>query len=290
MAMVLPVDALQIFYLRNYETVNQPFYRKAASRMKAYFVKFFKYRGLLSELVSRDLRVKYRRSYLGYLWSLLNPLLMMTVISLVFSHMFRFEIQNFPIYLLTGQILYSFYNEASSLAMMSILNNGALIRKVSLPKYVFPLARVLSSYVNLLFSLVAIAVMLLVTRTPIFWTILLFPLPLIYLLIFAIGMGLILSVLAVFFRDIIHLYSVMMLAWMYLTPIFYPVASLPEFMQNALLINPLYHYITMFRNVLMYGNIPAFTEHAVCLAFGIGSVLIGLLVFKRNQDLFILNL
>ena len=190
--------------------------------------RFCQYKPLLIELVSRDLKVKYRRSFLGYLWSLLNPLLMMTIMTVVFSYMFRFKIPNYPLYLICGQTLWSFFNESTTMAMSSVIVNGPLIRKVYIPKYIFPVSRVLSSFVTMSFSLAAILIVMLVTRVPLTWNLLLVPIPLVFLLLFCTGVGMALSALAVHFRDILHLYSVVVMAWMYLTPIFYPISALPE--------------------------------------------------------------
>lgn len=255
-----------------------------------YLKKFWKYRELLKELVSRDLKVKYRRSALGYIWSVLNPLLMMIVISIVFSHMFRFDIENYTIYLLTGQLIYNFYSEATNLSMTSILWSGGLIRKVYLPKYIFPISRTLSAFVNLLFSLAAIIIMLIVTQTKVTPVILLFPLPLFYLLLICIGIGLILSVVAVYFRDMLHLYGVFLTALMYLTPIFYPVSSLPDYAVRILHFNPLFHIVNMFRDIVLYGNIPTLRANMICLSMGIISIGIGLLIFKKKQDNFVMFL
>ena len=140
-----------------------------------------KYRPLLYELVVRDLKVKYRRSFLGYLWSLLNPLLMMAVMSFVFSYIFRYDIENYPLYLICGQTLWGFFNESTNMAMYSVLQNGSLIKKVYIPKFIFPMSRVFSSFVTMSFSLGAILIVMLVTRAPLHWQLLLFPLPLILL-------------------------------------------------------------------------------------------------------------
>lgn len=173
--------------------------------LRAQLEKWKKYRTLLGRLVQRDLKVKYRRSVLGYLWSLLNPLLMMVVMSVVFSYMFRYDIPNYPIYLITGQIMFTFFSESTTMAMTSVIGNAALMKKVYVPKYIFPISRVLSCFVTLLFSLAAVVIVMLATRTPVTPVIVLFPLPLVYVLLFSIGVGLILSVLAVYFRDTTHL-------------------------------------------------------------------------------------
>lgn len=249
-----------------------------------YLSAFLRYKWLLYELVSRDLKLKYRRSVLGYLWSLMNPLLMMLVISAVFSYIFRFEIENFPIYLLTGQIIFSFYSEATNAAMTSVLYGGGLLRKVYIPRYILPMSRVLSSFVNLLFSLMAIVIVLIITKTSITPAILLFPIPLFYTLLFSFGVGMMLSVLAVFFRDVIHLYGVLIMAWMYFTPIFYPVSILPELPRMLMQFNPLYHLVECFRSVVLYGRAPSLETHLYCLGFSLASIVIGTIVFKKKQD------
>lgn len=249
---------------------------------------FKTYQPLLKELVSRDLKVKYRRSFLGYLWSLLNPLLMMVVMTVVFSYMFRFEIPNFPLYLICGNTLWTFFNESTTMAMHSVLANGALIRKVYVPKFIFPISRVLSSFVTMSFSLVAILIVMIFTRVPFSYTMLLFPIPLFFLLLFSMGIGMILSALSVFFRDIVHLYGVLTLAWMYLTPIFYPIAALPEEVAGIVKCNPMYYYITFFRDLVLYGQIPEASMWIWCIVSSLVSLLLGLGIFRKLQKNFIL--
>lgn len=250
--------------------------------------RFNQYKPLLNELVVRDLKVKYRRSFLGYLWSLLNPLMMMTIMTVVFSYMFRFDIPNYPLYLICGQTLWTFFNESTSASMYSVIVNGPLIRKVYIPKYIFPFSRVLSSFVTMTFSLVAILIVMLFTRVPFSFTLLLTPIPLALLLIFCMGVGMALSALAVYFRDTTHLYGVLTTAWMYLTPVFYPISVLPEKVAFLLKLNPLYHYITFFRELVLYGNVPAIGMWASCCAFSAVAFIAGLLIFRRLQNNFIL--
>lgn len=255
---------------------------------KGYFEKFFKYRYLLKELVVKDVKVKYRRSVLGLAWSVLNPLLMMLVITAVFSRIFKMNIENFPAYYIVGSLIFNFNSEATVLAMNSIRGASGLIKKVYIPKYIFPLEKVLFAFVNALFSLIAVAIVLLILRVHVTWTIVLFPIPLIYTLIFSTGLGLILSSLNVFFRDTEHLYGVWITAWMYLTPIIYPMEMLPAIMQKLMVFNPLYHYVEYFRQVILYGMIPGLKENLVCIGFAGLFLGIGLLFFKKKQDQFIL--
>lgn len=249
---------------------------------------FLKYKPLVNELVIRDLKVKYRRSVLGYLWSLLSPLLMMTVMTIVFSYMFRFDIPNYPLYLICGQTLWTFFNESTNMAMFSVLQNGALIKKVYIPKFIFPFSRVLSSFVTMSFSLVAIVIVMLFTHAPFHWTILLFPVPLVLLLLFCCGVGTILAALSVYFRDITHLYSVVTLAWMYITPIFYPASALPKNVVGILYCNPMFYYIDFFRQLVLYGTVPAISTWLLCLGLSAAMVAVGMAVFHKLERNFIL--
>ena len=178
--------------------MNSPFFSSS-------FALFRQYQPLIHELVLRDLKIKYRRSFLGYVWSLLNPLLMMTIMTLVFSYMFRFDIPNYPLYLICGQTLWTFFSESTNLGMYAIIQNSSLIRKVYIPKYIFPISRVLSSFVTMTFSLIAILIVMLFTRVPFSPAMLLTPVPLFLLLIFCMGIGMIMSAFSVYFRDTLHL-------------------------------------------------------------------------------------
>ena len=242
----------------------------------------------MRELIVRDLKIKYRRSVLGYLWSLLNPLLMMMVISAVFSYMFRYDIPNYPIYLICGQVMFQFFSDATNMSMGSIIQNGALIKKVYVPKYIFPMSRVFSCFVTLIFSLGAVIIVIIVTHTPIAWTIILLPLPLMYVCVFSLGVGMLLSVIAVYFRDALHLYGVLTTAWMYFTPIFYPLSAVPDQVRGLMELNPLYHIITCFRSVILYGEVPGVENTCACIISCALSVSIGLIVFKKKQANFIL--
>lgn len=236
----------------------------------------------------RDIKIKYRRSFLGYLWSLLNPLLMMAIMSLVFSRMFRFAIPNYPLFLICGQTLWNFFSESTNAAMYSVIQNGALIKKVYIPKYIFPISRVLSSFVTMSFSLMAILIVLAFSRISVGWTILLFPIPIVLLLLFSMGVGMILAALSVYFRDVVHLYGVLTLAWMYVTPLFYSLENVPTDIQGIILCNPMYYYITFFRNVIIDRTVPGVSMWLICIACSLLSLAIGTFIFKKLQKNFIL--
>ena len=249
---------------------------------------FYKYRVLLKELVGRDFKLKYRRSVLGYAWSLLNPLFTMLVMTAVFSNLFRFSIENYPVYFLLGQVIWNFYSEATNSAMTSVFGNAELIKKVYVPKYMFPLSKVCFSFVNMLCSLGAVIIVMLIERVWVTWTIVLVPLLFFYAFLIAFGIGLILSVIAVYFRDLLHLYGVIMTAQMYLTPLFYPANVLPEWVFRIVQFNPTYHLVIYFRNIVQYGVWPSLEENIICLSFGVVLSIIGIVVFKYNQKKFVL--
>ncbi|MCI8417951.1 MAG: ABC transporter permease [Lachnospiraceae bacterium] len=256
---------------------------------------FVKYRALIDQLVMRDIKTKYRRSVLGLLWTVLNPLLMMVVLSIVFSYFFsRYgNIDNFPVYLLCGQVIFNFFNESTSIAMGSIIHSGELIKKVYVPKYLFPISKVMSSGVNLLASMIALVIVMVVTRARVTPTVMLAVFPLTYVLLFSVGVSLFLSAAAVSFRDLLHLYGVLTTAWMYLTPMIYPMEILenaPRWVVFIVNINPLTAFIKIFRCVVLEGVTAPAILHVQSLLWCLVALVIGALVFRRAQDTFILKI
>ena len=214
----------------------------------------------------------------------------MIILSIVFSNLFRFDIENYSLYLLAGQIIFNFYNEATSGAMTAILGNGALIRKVYIPKYLFVISKITSNGINIMSSFCALILVMVFTKSELHWTIFLAVIPLAYLFVFSLGIGLILAALTVRFRDVMHLYSVFVTALMYLTPVIYSISMLPKWVQFIVKLNPLTGILTIFRNVVIYNTIPSFTAFltsGVIVAVTLG---IGMWVFYKQQDTFILNL
>lgn len=253
-----------------------------------YIKGFMRYKSLLYELVTRDIKVRYRRSVLGVLWTVLNPILMMIIMTIVFSQLFRFEIEHFPIYFFCGNILYSFMVTATNDSLMSIIGGASLIKKVYIPKYIFPISKALSAGVNLFFSYIAMLLVMIATGVEFHATMLLTPLVAFYVMLFSIGLGLILAATMVFFRDIAHLYGVLTTAWMYLTPIFYPESLLGDKSPWFLLLNPMYHFIDYMRDITLYNTVPGLAENLTCLGIGVVTLVIGLVFFYKKQDKFIL--
>ncbi|MDL2294403.1 ABC transporter permease [Ruminococcaceae bacterium OttesenSCG-928-D13] len=266
---------------------------------------FWRYRHLLANLVSRDIKVKYRRSVLGLAWSVLNPLLMMMVMTLVFGKLFSDLLDNafpivaatgqpppFAIYVLTGQLIFAFFSDSTSMAMDSVLGNAQLIKKVYIPKYIFPLEKVLFSMVNTLFSMLSLVLVMLVLRFPVSFWVLLAPAALALLFLFNLGVGLILSAGVVFFRDIKHLYSVFILALTYMTPVFWSETILDGslVLETIVKLNPMYWFVSLFRWLVVYGRAPTPLQWLIPAGCAVGSLLIGLLMFRKTQDDFILHI
>ena len=247
-----------------------------------------KYRYLLEQLVARDFKRKYKRSILGVFWSLLNPMLIMTVQYVVFSTIFKSSIENFAVYLLTGIVCYNFFSEVTNMSLTSITENASLITKVYIPKYIYPVSRALSSMVNFLLSLIPLAVVMIATRTPVTDAVLLLPFAILCEFMLSMGVGMILASSMVFFRDTQFLWSVFNMVWMYMTPIFYPEDIISGWLSYFFKINPLYHIIRFFRIILLNGVSPEPKAYLFCLILSAIPLVLGVLIFKKTQDRFVL--
>lgn len=247
-----------------------------------------RYHFLIQQLVARDFKTKYKRSVLGYLWSFLNPLLTMTVQYIVFSTIFRSDIQNFPVYLLSGIILFNFFTDAVGQGLSAIVNNASLITKVYVPKYIYPVTKVISSSINLVISIIPLMLVALLTGAPITKALLLLPFGLICLLIFSIGLSLALSSAMVFFRDTQYLWGIVSLAWMYATPLFYPENIIPPQYKFIQQLNPIYYIVKFVRTLMIDGVSPEPTLYVYCIFFSVSMLGIGALIFKKTQDRFVL--
>jgi len=251
---------------------------------------FLKYRELFFQLVSRDIKLKYRRSFLGYIWSMLNPLLTMLIMIIVFSNLFAKNIVNFPIYLLIGNLLFTFMAVAVSRSLTSVLGNASLLKKIYVPKYIFTLATVTSELITFLFSLGALIILIFATKTPFTLRFLLVIIPIAQLYMFSIGLCLFMAQATVFFRDLIYIWQVFSTAWMYVSAIFYPVNILPGWLYFLVTrYNPMYFYIAMFRNFTIGGAHTGSLELAIRGAVAAGlMLLVGLVSFSCNKNKFIL--
>lgn len=246
-----------------------------------------RYRFLLKQLVARDFKIKYRRSMLGILWSFMNPLLIMCVQYIVFSTIFKMNVENYPVYLLSGIVFFNYFTEVTNISLHAISGNAGLITKVYVPKVIYPFSKVLSSGINLLVSLLPLLIMSFLTGIRITKAWLVLPYGLFCLLVFCTGVVLMLSAVMVFFRDMQFIWSVLSMILNYVTPVFYPESILSESMRAALQFNPMYHYITFFRTVILEGISPEPWLYLKCLLFSIAFLVLAITVFRKLQDKFI---
>jgi len=248
------------------------------------------YRYLLKQLVDRDFRVKYKSSALGMVWSLLNPLLTMLVYLFVFSTLFKSDVKNFPVYLMSGIVLFNYFSESTNLGMGSIVGNSALITKVYMPKLIYPLSKVLSSAINFCISLIPLFLVMMITSVTVHKSILLLPVVVGFLIVFSFGMSLILATMNVFFRDTQFLWSVLLTLLNFLTPIFYPESIIPAQFLTVYHMNPLYQIIYFMRTIIIDGVSPTPITYLYCILSCGVTLLLGLWIFRKNQDRFVLYL
>lgn len=281
---VVVLAALFFLYLLHCNKVGKPFW------VLLILSSLNRYHFLMEQLVARDFKTKYRRSVLGVIWSFLNPLLTMLVQYVVFSTLFKSDIPNFALYLLSGIVTYSFFSEATNMTLSSIVSNSSLITKVYVPKYIYPLTRVISSTVNFLFALIPLLGVMLFTRSPITWALLLMPLGILCLFCLSLGVGLLLSTAMVYFRDTQFLWTVVSMIWMYLTPVFYPESIIPTQLLPVYRCNPLYQILAFFRAILLEGVSPSPSCYLGVILSALIPLLLGAIVFRKNQNEFILYL
>lgn len=249
-----------------------------------------RYRFLLMQLVSRDFRVKYKSSMLGMLWSFLNPLLTMLVYLFVFSTIFSSDMGNFPVYLMSGIILFNYFSESTNLGLSAIVGNSALITKVYMPKVIYPLSKVISSAINLCISFIPLLLVMIITGVPFQKSLLLLPVVVVFLLMFSFGMSLLLSAMNVFFRDTQFLWGVVLTMLNFLTPVFYPESIIPAQFQTIYHMNPMYQILFFMRSIVIGGVSPHPITYLYCLVATVVPLLLGLWIFRKNQDRFVLYL
>ena len=251
-------------------------------------------RYILQQLVTKDFKLRYRRSILGVVWSVLNPLLMMMIMSFVFSYFLRgSNVENYPLYLIVGNITFSLMSEATNGGLTSIISAAPLLKKVKVDRWVFPVQKVFSAAVNFAFSLIAVAIVMVFDGVMPTIHVLWFVVGLVLVMLFSIGIGLFIGALAVFFRDMIHLWSVVLTAWTYLTPIFWDLSLLtnsnaPRIVVWIVKANPMYNYLEIMRSAFVYQNNPSVTVLALAAIWAVIALVIGIAVFKKTEHKFIL--
>ncbi len=255
--------------------------------MRELVVETYRYRELIWALALKELKIRYKRSVLGFMWALLNPALMMLVMSVVFSTIMRFNIPNYAIFLLSVLLPWTFFSQSLSYATESIVSNGELIKKVSVPKLVFPVAAVVSNIINLLLSFLPLALLVVGMRHPFYKTWLFLPVPMLALVIFTLGVTFFCAAANVYYRDVAHIVQVVLAAWFYFTPIIYSLDLIPPDRRWLFKLNPIIYVINGFRLAVYNGILPRWQSVAASFACAFLALFIGFAIFRKYQDEFV---
>ncbi len=267
---------------------NIPVYDSDRTRWKALeeLVQATRYRSLIFQLIRRDVLSRYKRSVLGVAWTMLNPLGMMLVLTIAFSQLFS-GTRAYPAYVLTGLIAWTFFAQTTSISMTQLVWGGALLSRIYIPRTVFALSSIGTGLVNIALSLVPLIAVMLLTGTPLRFSVFFLPISMLLLALFALGVGLLLSTLAVYFPDVAEMYQILLTAWMYLTPIIYPEEIIPETYRTLLFtLNPMYHLVTLFRQPLYEGVLPNLNHIGLAAAVAVAMFIVGWVIFSEKSDEF----
>jgi ABC-type polysaccharide/polyol phosphate export permease len=261
-----------------YDTARRP------PPMLEELVQLFRYRDLALQLVLRNIKARYKRSMLGVLWTMLNPFLMMIILTLVFSGLFGLRIPNYSVYLLAGLLLWNFFAQATITAANEIVWGASLVKRIYVPRTIFAVATVGTGLINLILALVPLLLIMLVLRVPFGPALLSLPLPILLTVMFALGVGLFVSSLAVYFADIVDIYQIALTAWMYLTPIIYPIDIIPLRYRWLFNLNPMYHLVTLFRAPIYQNTLAPLNTVAITALFSVAALVVGWWIFAGGAD------
>lgn len=252
------------------------------------FFEAWNYRNLIYQLTRRDILTRYKRSVLGIAWTMLNPLGMMLVLTIAFQEVFRFKTEySYPAYVLSGLMMWNFFSQTTTASMVNLVWGGGLLHRIYVPRTSFALAAILTGCVNFVLSLVPLVLVMLITGAPIRPAILLFPLPMFLIACFSLGVGLLISTIAVYFPDVAEMYQIAMLGWMYLTPVIYPEEILPVAYRFWIThFNPMYYMVRLFRVVVYYGRAPSLMELLPAALVALTVLAVGWVIFTRKAGEF----
>ncbi len=242
---------------------------------------------LIWALAIKELHVRYKRSVLGFAWSLLNPLMMMIVLAVVFSTMMRFPIKGYAIFLMSALLPWTFLSQVISYGADSIVSNGELLKKVHISKVVFPIAAVVANIINFLLSLIPLVLLILVLRFPLHLTWIYLPVPMLGLVLFALGCAFFVSAANVFFRDVAHIVQIVLQAWFYVSPVIYSLDFVPVRYRAFFRLNPMLYILNGFRHGIYYGMLPSVQSAVMSVAVGLVALVLGYAFFRRNEDSFV---
>ncbi|MGE5207627.1 MAG: ABC transporter permease [Chlamydiota bacterium] len=251
------------------------------------FRDIYRHRELIWALALKELHVRYKRSVLGFIWALLNPALLMIILTLVFGSIMRFQIDHYAIFLLSMLLPWTFFSQSLAYGVESVVSNASLMKKVRIPKLVFPVAAVLANVINFVLSLIPLALLVVVLRFPLHWTWIYLPVPMLGLFLFTLGAAFLLAAVNVFFRDVSHIVQIILSAWFYFSPIIYSLDFIPKKYLFLFRLNPLLYVLNGFRLSIYYGQLPSPQSFGMSLACGIAALVIGFSIFRRLQDSFV---
>ena len=265
---------------------SKPVYDSASYRVSAIseLKELGKYRYLLGQLIRRDILTRYKRSILGVAWTMLNPLGTMLILTFVFSNFFKSEIQHFPVFILSGLLVWNFFSQGTNAAISGLVWGGSLLKRIYIPSTVFGVSAIGTALVNMVVSLVPLVIVMLVDGAPFYWSLLFLPVSILILTTFTLGFGLFISSLAVFFPDVGEMYQVLLTAWMYLTPIIYPESLISPRLLPYYKINPMYWMVKMFRLPIIEGRLPYWQELLPTLAWAVGMLVVGWIYFTSKSE------
>lgn len=247
----------------------------------------YRFRELIWALALKDLKLRYKRSVLGFLWALLNPVLNMIVLSLVFTTVMKMSIPDYPIFLLSVLLPWTFLAQSLAYAVDSIVGNGELIKKVAVPKLVFPIAAVIANMINLLLSIIPLALIVLGMGHKFFWTWVYLPVPLIALSVFTLGVTFLFATANVYYRDVSHIVQILLQVWFYVTPILYSIEIFPEKYRWLFKLNPIIFAMDGCRLAVYNGQLPRITNIVASFVCGFAALAVGYWIFRKHQAEFV---
>ena len=268
------------------EELSKPVYDSAEHQVSAIseLKELSNYRYLLGQLVRRDITTRYKRSVLGVAWTMLNPLGTMLILTFVFSNFFRSEVQHFPVYILSGLLVWNFFSQATNAAISGLVWGGSLLKRIYIPSTVFGVSAIGTALVNMIMSLVPLVIVMLIDSAPFHLSMLFLPVSILLLTGFTLGFGLFISSLAVFFPDVGEMYQVLLTAWMYLTPVIYPESLISARYLLIFKLNPMYWMVKMFRLPIFEGRLPTLLEVLPAIAWSLGMLIVGWLFFTSRSE------
>jgi ABC-2 type transport system permease protein len=246
----------------------------------------YQFRQMLISIVRRDLRARYKGSFLGFLWTFVNPVLQLIVYSIVFPFLLRIEQENYPMFLFVALLPWIFFATSIQTATTSIVSGGSLVKKIYFPRLILPLSVVCTNLMNFLYCLIVVFGAIFVTGISLSLNVLWLPIVIVIEFIFILGLSILLSSFYVKFRDLEHIVNVMVFVWFYLTPVVFPMKIFPDFMIKILSFNPMVPIIESFRNVLLFGNPPIWNQLGYSVVLGLILLIIAVAIFTRNEKFF----